>query len=480
MSLQKAWDSFTGKTSRRHSQNTANREATERKTQSEKSEKLAGELGETRSALEGTRVTDAPTLQAERISREGVQNVTGGPADASQQAQFRGQQQSLAQQLSAQSRGEGPSVAGMQLKQATDRNLAQQLAMQAGASGANAAAARRQAANQAGVLGQQAAGQSAMLRLQEQQAAQQQLAGVTAQGRQADIAMATADADRNLRANLANQGVDLDVLKANAAAGNAAAEANLRAELAKMGLDDAMIQSYLAGETGLLTGQQQSLMQQQATAANARAQEAASKSSMMGGLMQAGAAIGSAIATAGPAAAASDINVKKNIRPLTEEDQKKENKVEAQAVKNKKTLAEALKGIGKAGQVKDLGGGIASAGDSVAKAIMSSKSAEATSDEDVKEGVKPAGNKLDEVMDNLTASEYEYIDDKYGDSGKHVSVMAQDLQKSEIGSRAVSETEDGSLQVDYAKLLPAILAESVQNRKKVTKLEEALKARKGK
>jgi hypothetical protein len=475
MSLQKAWDSATGKTSKRHAQNTAAREPAAVQTQIEKSDALAGEVGEKRSELEGVRTGEAPTMTAERIDREGVQNVTGGPADASQQEQFRGEQMSLAQRLAAQSRGEGPSVAGMQLKQATDRNLAQQLAMQAGASGAQAAAARRQSASQVGDLGQQAAGQSAILRLQEQQAAQQQLAGVTAQGRQADISLATADADRDLRANLANQGVDLDVLKANAAAGNAAAQANLAAELSKMGMDDAMIQSYLAAETGLLTGQQQALTAQQQTAATARASEAAQKSSVLGGLMSAGGALG------GAAIMASDENVKMKIRPLTEEDQKKENKVEAQATKNKKSLAEALKGLGKAGQTKDLGSGIASAGDSIAKAMMSkANDSKATSDEDVKEGVKPAGNKLDEVMDNLSASEYEYIDDKYGDAGKHVSVMAQDLQKSEIGSRAVSEAEDGSLQVDYAKLLPAILAESVQNRKKVTKLEEALKARKGK
>jgi hypothetical protein len=466
--LQDAWDSASGKTSKQHAQNTAAREAAAVQAQKEKSEALAGEVGEKRSELEGVRIGEAPTMTAERIAREGVQNVTGGPADASQQAQFRGEQMSLAQRLAAQSRGEGPSVAGMQLKQATDRNLAQQLAMQAGASGAQAAAARRQSASQVGDLGQQAAGQSAILRLQEQQAAQQQLAGVTAAGRQADIGLATADADRDLRANLANQGVDLDVLKANAAAGNAAAQANLSAELSKMGMDDAMIQSYLAAETGLLTGQQQALMQQQQTAATARASEAAQKSSVLGGLMSAGGALG------GAAIMASDENVKKNIKNLSEE-----NKVEAQATKNKKSLAEALKGLGKAGQTKDLGSGIASAGDSIAKAMMSkANDSKATSDEDVKEGVKPAGNKLDEVMDNLSASEYEYIDDKYGDAGKHVSVMAQDLQKSEIGSRAVSKAEDGSLRVDYAKLLPAILAESVQNRKKVTKLEEALARRK--
>lgn len=418
--LQKAWDSATGKTSRRHDQDTKKREEAERQAQKEKSEALAAKVGEQRSGLEGARATEAPKMAAEKIARSDVQDVAGGPADASQQAQFRGQQQSLAQQLAAQSRGEGPSAAGMQLKQATDRNLAQQLAMQAGATGPQAAAARRQSVQQAGTIGQQAAGQAAILQLQEQQAAQQQLADVTAAGRQADIGLATADADRNLRASLANQGVDLDVLKANAAAGNAAAQANLSAELSKLGMDDAMIQSYLAAETGLLTGQQQALTAQQQIAANTRATEAQARSQMMGGLMSAGGTIG--------AAAMSDENVKTNIKPLTEEGQE-----------NKKSLAEALKDQGKD---------------------------------------KPAGNKLDEVMDNLSASEYEYVDGKYGDEGKHVSVMAQDLLKSEIGSRAVSETEDGSLQVDYAKLLPAILAESVQSRKKVMKLEDALEAMK--
>lgn len=99
-----------------------------------------------------------------------------------QQRQQAEQQQAAANtpafvaQLSQQAMGQGPSLAEAQLKSATNRNLAQQLAAAASMRGRNPAASQRQVLNMQGDAGRQLAEQSAIARLQEQQQAAQQLA----------------------------------------------------------------------------------------------------------------------------------------------------------------------------------------------------------------------------------------------------------------------------------------------------------------
>lgn len=88
-----------------------------------------------------------------------------------------GQQQGLAQQLLAQSQGQGPNPALAQLNQATGQNVAQQGALAASqrGAGANPALIARQAAQAGAGAQQQAVGQAATLQAQQQLAAQQQL-----------------------------------------------------------------------------------------------------------------------------------------------------------------------------------------------------------------------------------------------------------------------------------------------------------------
>ncbi len=87
------------------------------------------------------------------------------------------QQQALAQQLQAQTMGQGPNPAQAALAQATGANTANQAALMAGqrGAGANAGLIARQAAQQGGANQQQAAGQAATMQAQQQLAAQQQL-----------------------------------------------------------------------------------------------------------------------------------------------------------------------------------------------------------------------------------------------------------------------------------------------------------------
>jgi hypothetical protein len=92
----------------------------------------------------------------------------------------------------------------------------------------------------------------------------------------------------------------------------------------------------------------------------------------------------------------------------------------------------------------------------------------------VKTDVKPEDSKLRDMLDNLAAYEYRYKDtSREGTSpGKHVSVMAQDLEKSELGGKAVFDSEEGHKMVDYGKLAPTMLAGLAMINKRLNKLEK--------
>lgn len=375
-------------------------------------------------------------ITAERISRSRVREVG---ADTIGTSQFRGSQAELIKALQAQSRGEAPSIAEMQAKRAGERALAQQMAMAAGARGSQQALARRTAAQQQAQIGADIAATSAQARLAEQLQAQQQLGQVAGQARgqdlqrntqqamlrqQAELAnqgidmqieaanaaagnqialanlkAATEDADRALQADLANQGVDLAVLKENAALGNQVAIANLNKELTQAGLNDAMQIAYLQNELGYSNLEAKAaIAQAQITSAEKIAEKEAQSKVIAGGL--------GALGTLGAAALEfSDINLKKNI--------------------SKRNIAEAL-----------------------------------------------AGDRLTDFLDKLDTYDYEYKDEKHG-KGKQTSIMAQELEQSDIGKEAVIETDEGKM-VDYSKLLPAMLAANVDSHKRIKSLEEAL------
>ncbi len=167
--------------------------------------------------------------------------------DASQQAQFRNQQQTLAQQLAAQANGQGPSLAQGQLKQATDRNLAQALAMGANQRGPGAASALKDIAGQRASISQQASGDSANLALNEQMQARNQLGQVLAGARGQDLSLAGQNAQFAQQTGLANQSANLQ----------------------QQGLNDNMVRFYQAQGLSLAEAQQQAAMQlQQLNSAN--------------------------------------------------------------------------------------------------------------------------------------------------------------------------------------------------------------------
>lgn len=115
---------------------------------------------------------------------------------------------------------------------------------------------------------------------------------------------------------------------------------------------------------------------------------------------------------------------------------------------------------GAAGQLGDL----VTAGAAGAKLV-------AASDKRVKENITPATNDLQDLLDKLNASKYNYKDGKGLPVGEQIGVMAQDLEKSNIGKEFVEESEDGTKMVDYAKTLPTQLAAIADIHERVKNLE---------
>lgn len=78
------------------------------------------------------------------------------------------------------------------------------------------------------------------------------------------------------------------------------------------------------------------------------------------------------------------------------------------------------------------------------------------SDKRVKENIKPAKsdeiiNKLEDMLSELKGYKYDYKSPEYG-GDDNLGVMAQDLEKSDLGSEFVEEDMNGTKMVDYGKM----------------------------
>lgn len=93
----------------------------------------------------------------------------------------------------------------------------------------------------------------------------------------------------------------------------------------------------------------------------------------------------------------------------------------------------------------------------------------AMSDENLKEGIRSADSAIEEFLDSVTPYEYLYKDQKYGE-GKHVSVMAQDLEKTNLGKGLVINTKEGKM-VDYGKAFGLMLASNIHLHQEIKKLK---------
>lgn len=153
----------------------------------------------------------ANVVQIDKV--DPVVTTTAGPAreidaakiDIAAQEQFRRKQLDLATALEAQSRGEGPSLAAMQMEKANQQNINTQFALARSGRAGNPALGMKNAMSNAAILGQGNAFDSALARIQEQNQARALLSSVTDLGRLRDIDLATGQAKLTQEANIANQ-----------------------------------------------------------------------------------------------------------------------------------------------------------------------------------------------------------------------------------------------------------------------------------
>ncbi len=92
------------------------------------------------------------------------------------------------------------------------------------------------------------------------------------------------------------------------------------------------------------------------------------------------------------------------------------------------------------------------------------------SDRNMKEDISPSSDaKIEEMLDELSAYDYKYKDQDRYKEGPQTGIMAQDLEKSELGSEFVEDTPEGKM-VDYGKMsgtLAAALANVNERLKRV-------------
>jgi len=99
------------------------------------------------------------------------------------------------------------------------------------------------------------------------------------------------------------------------------------------------------------------------------------------------------------------------------------------------------------------------------------------SDEDIKvkkKAIENTGGKIDDFLSTIDPYTFEYKNKELG--GKQMGVMAQDLEKSDIGRAAVSEV-DGVKQVNPEHLALPMLAAQSDMFKRIKELEDKVKKR---
>lgn len=91
------------------------------------------------------------------------------------------------------------------------------------------------------------------------------------------------------------------------------------------------------------------------------------------------------------------------------------------------------------------------------------------SDKNAKENISNSDGSASDFLDHLKGKLYEYKDSANGE-GKHVGIMAQDLEKSALGKSMVFE-EGGIKKVDFGKGFGALLAATTEINDKLKALE---------
>lgn len=216
------------------------------------------------------------------VERYSGATIAGGP-----QAQTRDAQGQLISGLQARANGTGgPSVAELQMKQGQDAGLRSQLAAQAAQRGGANPLAQRNLAQNAAATNQQFVGQTADLRAQEQQQAQEQLGSVLSGVRGQDIGLATNQAGLDQQTGLAGMQAGNDRSTQNAQLQQQTRIANMDAQLRQQGMNDQDRQAMLASMFGVDRANQSDAQTTQALNAGVAGNNAAAQAAYQAGQTQ--------------------------------------------------------------------------------------------------------------------------------------------------------------------------------------------------
>ena len=377
------------------------------------------------SQIEKTTGTNAVTIDpVERITQNpqvGDMNVLDPTNSA-----FYEKQKALAAALEQQAAGQGPSLANLQLQEALEAALKNQMGALAGTPGVNAAMASRLFGYQAGDARRNAALAAAQTRMAEQLAARQQLNEILASGRAQDTAIQQGNQSAINQGILTQSDVDTRVALSNQLAGNT--QAYNQAQLIQQS-------NQYNADTAYQRAVQQAKLAQEAAIANQNAFNArnTAQGQISGGIKQ------------------SELGAKATIEAS-------ENAADATVEASENSLA----------------------GDLLTDNNNSTNLQPTTprdpnvigSDKKFKKNISPGGDEAEDMMDKLAAAIFEYKNKKRG-AGKQVGVMAQDLEKSKLGKQMVENRGDGKY-VNFAKGLGAVLAAQADLNKRMKALEGRL------
>lgn len=346
-------------------------------------------------------------------------------------------QSGLLGQLQAQSTGQAPSIADMQMQRGMEANLAAQQAALASARGGLNPLMARQTLQTSADIQAKTAQDAAMARLQEQMAAQQQLATVSGQARTQSFEEAAQQAQMQQQANLANMQANLQRAIAQGQITASEASQMYQAEVQRS-MQNAQFQQQAGmqnannflgamqmginrdlGVSGQFMGAQQADMQaaQQAAMYNAQAAAQRQQQEMQRNMavLQAASQVGGTM-VGGPVGGAA--------------------------------ASQATGAIGGAATGGG-GGGAGTTSGAQGGQYFVGPPAPVASDETLKTDVKDASKDIKDFLSTMGAHDYEYKDEKHG-KGRFVSPMAQELEKSKLGKTMVVETGDGKM-VDYQR-----------------------------
>lgn len=251
-------------------------------------------------AIRSRRAPQAGYTQIGQVQQMGVGN------------QFRTGQMNLANRLEGIASGQQQGAGELAARRAANAAIAQQQAMARMQRGSGAAMGAREAARNSANIGLAGAGQAQQAALQDQQAANAQLAGVLGQGRQGDMQIGLANMDAQNQRIFQQAGLN-----------QATSLANMQARLQSMGMNDQATLAYLAQLYGMDAAEMQARIQQEGIEAGSI--QPAMGPAIMG---QAG-----QLATAG--AIFSDRELKKDIRKTSRSIDDLLDKLEPQAYRYK-------------------------------------------------------------------------------------------------------------------------------------------------